>query len=125
MKKLFLYFFLVLVAGESFMLCQLSKLPALYSHFASHQDINPNVCFSDFLSMHYWGEDLPDDDDKEDMKLPFKQFDLNAFSFVFVSHCHVAVAIPTVHLVPDVFGLMPPNNYIPSYSTSCFRPPQA
>ncbi|WP_316798248.1 hypothetical protein [Pedobacter frigidisoli] len=51
------------------------KLPQLVSHFCQHQQINSHISFLDFLEMHYLGEDLDDDDEEEDMKLPFKKVD--------------------------------------------------
>lgn len=49
------------------------KLPHLVLHFQQHHQLNSQVGIIDFLSMHYFGEDLNDNDDEEDMKLPFKK----------------------------------------------------
>jgi len=51
------------------------KMPQLISHFIQHHELNSQIGFIDFLEMHYFGEDLNDDDDEEDMKLPFKKID--------------------------------------------------
>ena len=51
------------------------KIPQLISHFDQHHALNPQISFIDFLEMHYYGEDLDDNDDEEDMKLPFKKID--------------------------------------------------
>lgn len=123
-KRLFLYIFLFLVIGESTMLSQLAKLPKLYEHFTIHNEIGPPVSFMDFLSMHYWGRDLPDNDEQEDMKLPFKKYDLTAFSFVFVSSHKVYFSKPHQMVVARAFGLPKPDNYCQSYISAPFRPPQ-
>ncbi|MGY0037534.1 hypothetical protein [Pedobacter sp. NJ-S-72] len=49
------------------------KLPHLVSHFQQHHQLNKEVGIIKFLSMHYFGEDLNDNDDEDDMKLPFKK----------------------------------------------------
>ena len=50
-------------------------MPQLISHFDQHHQLNPQISFIDFLEMHYYGEDINDNDDEEDMKLPFKKID--------------------------------------------------
>ncbi|MCS4164979.1 MULTISPECIES: hypothetical protein [Sphingobacterium] len=124
MKRFFLYIFLFLVIGESTMLSQLAKLPKLYQHFTIHNEIGPPITFVEFLSMHYWGQDLPDNDEQEDMKLPFKKYDLTAFSFVFVSNHKIHYVRPHQVAVDSAFGLPKPNNYSRSYISALFRPPQ-
>ncbi|MDR2274823.1 MAG: hypothetical protein LBF27_28200 [Sphingobacterium sp.] len=124
MKRIFLYIFLFLVIGESTMLSQLAKLPKLYQHFTIHNEIGPPLSFMNFLSMHYWGQDLPDDDEQEDMKLPFKKYDLTAFSFVFVSNHKIYFSKPHPVAIIKAFGLAKPDNYTQSYISGLFRPPQ-
>ncbi|MDQ1150986.1 hypothetical protein [Sphingobacterium zeae] len=74
--------------------------------------------------MHYWGQDLPDNDEQEDMKLPFKKYDLTAFSFVFVYNHKIHYVRPHQVAVDSAFGLPKPNNYSRSYISALFRPPQ-
>jgi len=76
---------LVLLVSESTALYQLGKLPKLYQHFIEHQTLNSSVSFTEYLSMHYWGDDMTNDDDKEDMQLPFKEYDILTPAFLFVS----------------------------------------
>jgi hypothetical protein len=59
-------------------LVELCKLPAFFSHFLSHHQ-KQNVNLLEFISMHYLGNDINDNDDAEDMKLPFKKANNNAF----------------------------------------------
>ncbi|ARS38326.1 hypothetical protein CA265_00925 [Sphingobacteriaceae bacterium GW460-11-11-14-LB5] len=51
------------------------KAPQLIVHFIQHHDIDAQISFIDFLQMHYFGQDLNDNDEEEDMKLPFKKID--------------------------------------------------
>ncbi|WP_111634743.1 hypothetical protein [Pedobacter cryoconitis] len=72
MKRVCLYvLFPILFLNTSF--SEVFKLPHLVSHFQQHHQQNSEVGIIDFLSMHYFGEDLNDNDDDEDMKLPFKK----------------------------------------------------
>lgn len=54
---------------------EVMKTPQLIAHFIQHHQLNAQVGFMDFLEMHYFGQDMNDDDDEEDMKLPFKKID--------------------------------------------------
>ena len=82
---LYIIFFILLINQTS--LNQFFKVPALVAHFIEHHGMDEKVGFIDFLSMHYWGTDLNDNDQDKDMKLPFKKVDeYSAFS----------IAIPTV-----------------------------
>ncbi|WP_316832663.1 hypothetical protein [Pedobacter aquatilis] len=51
------------------------KAPQLVLHYIQHYQLNSEISFIDFLDMHYFGQDLNDNDDEEDMKLPFKKID--------------------------------------------------
>lgn len=51
---------------------QLLKLPVLLEHYIEHKASNQNISFSDFLYMHYAGNDFNDQDQDRDMQLPFK-----------------------------------------------------
>lgn len=84
MKKACVYFLLpVLFFHTSY--TEVLKFPWLVAHFMQHQEINREISFAGFLSMHYFGHDLNDGDDAEDMKLPFKKMD---------AHAHICSAIP-------------------------------
>jgi hypothetical protein len=56
---------------------QVCKLPIFFSHFKEHKERDKKVTLLDFLSMHYWGKDIDDNDQETDMKLPFKDFSNN------------------------------------------------
>ncbi len=70
---LYIIFFILLINQTS--LNQFFKVPALVAHFIEHHGMDEKIGFIDFLSMHYWGTDLDDNDQDKDMKLPFKKVD--------------------------------------------------
>ena len=51
---------------------QLVKLPKLYDHFVEHKSLDKNVSVIAFITMHYMGKDIQDNDHEKDMSLPFK-----------------------------------------------------
>lgn len=85
-----------------------------------------DLSFVDFLSMHYWGEDLKDNDGDRDMQLPFKTISSSSFHFVFI--------LDDKDLLPIPFNPELPQLKIPTYRSdlhsdpnllSLFRPPVA
>ena len=71
MNRLCLFLlFPLFVLNASF--SELLKIPKLVSHFQHHQQRDNSVGFIDFINMHYFGMDINDNDDAEDMQLPFK-----------------------------------------------------
>lgn len=71
---------------------ELFKLPELMIHFTEHRALNQNIDIFDFISMHYLGNDLNDNDQDRDMQLPFKKISSH-FSFQIAS-------IPNLSFVP-------------------------
>ena len=61
------------------------ETPQLISHYIVHHELNAEVGFWSFLEMHYLGQDINDNDEEEDMKLPFKKID---------GHHIISLAIP-------------------------------
>jgi len=104
---------------------ELYKLPVLFEHYSEHQQRNANVSFTDFLSMHYFGQDLDDNDDNRDMQLPFKKLDIHPV------HHHFTPPITGVKLKSAVFRIaLNYPGYLPSYTlnpllSAPFRPPRA
>ncbi|MCX2493929.1 hypothetical protein OQX63_10625 [Pedobacter sp. PF22-3] len=72
-KVVLLLLFPVLIFNTS--VREVIKAPQLVLHFLQHHQLNAEISFIDFLEMHYLGQDLDDNDDEEDMKLPFKKID--------------------------------------------------
>ncbi|WP_433830992.1 hypothetical protein [Flavobacterium anhuiense] len=92
---------------------QFYKLPILIEHYQEHNKLQ-NVSFVDFLSMHYWGEDLNDNDDDRDMRLPFKTISSTAH-FVFI--------LDDKDLLPVLFNPELPQSKIPTYRSDLFSDP--
>lgn len=114
MRKTIVYIFILLIASNSSFVQQFYKLPILIEHFQEHQKLQ-NVSFVDFLSMHYWGEDLNDNDDDRDMQLPFKAISGSSFHFVFI--------LDDKDLLPVPFNLDLPQSKIPTYRSDLFSDP--
>jgi len=91
MKKVCVYILLTLTSVSSTELHQLFKVPVLFKHFAEHQQRDSRVGFVDFLSMHYWGKDINDNDDERDMQLPFKKIDAHPSQVCFIPDIRVFI----------------------------------
>ncbi|MEI6950470.1 hypothetical protein V9K67_25025 [Paraflavisolibacter sp. H34] len=115
-------FFILLCTTTSFN--QVFRLPALVSHYCEHHQLDPNVGFLDFLSMHYWGQDLNDNDQDRDNQLPFK----NLYSPT-VSLLALPVSKPAVPATCVVLLQRPQPGYrapdlSPPALAALFRPPR-
>lgn len=125
MRKQIVYIFIFLIASNSSFVQQFYKLPILIEHYQEHKKLM-DLSFIDFLSMHYWGEDLKDNDADRDMQLPFKTISSSSLHFVFI--------LDDKDLLPVPFNLELPQSKIPTYRSdlhsdpnllSLFRPPVA
>jgi len=123
-KKCFLHILLLVLIGQFTNMVQLVKLPKLFEHFQEHKALNPEVGLLQYLSMHYWGEDFNDDDDEKDMQLPFKKYDINLFSFLYISSNKIAVVTPHNWAVERDFNIERPDFYFNPAGQSLFRPPR-
>lgn len=86
----FFIFLLVVIALNSFSLQHLFKLPILFVHYQEHQQRGTDITVMEFLSMHYWGTDINDDDQARDMELPFKKVEISQSALsVFFQPNHV------------------------------------
>jgi hypothetical protein len=104
----------------------LVKLPLLIHHFAEHKSLNQEISFLDFMAMHYWGDDMNDDDDEKDMQLPFKKYDIQHFCFIFISGTTNAFTFKsTSWALKKDYGLTKPQIYYSTTLGSLFRPPRA
>jgi hypothetical protein len=65
--------FPMLILNASFI--EVFKMPKLVSHFLRHHELDKRIGVLDFIAMHYLGQDIDDDDQKEDMELPFKKLE--------------------------------------------------
>lgn len=94
-RKLLVISILSILIVQSVSYAQLSKIPALFSHFVTHKVIH-NIDIADFISMHYLGNDIDDDDHEDDMKLPFKKFDVHFASVFYIPDTNILTFLPTV-----------------------------
>lgn len=53
------------------------KIPVLVVHYFEHQQRGTAISVIEYLSMHYWGQDINDNDQERDMELPFKKVDIS------------------------------------------------
>ena len=123
MKKVLVYILLITIVLENSSLTQLFKIANLFEHYFDHQNRNQDITFVNFLSMHYWGNDIPDHDDDEDNKLPFKK-EFVSFHFYYLSGSQQILTMPPIVWNQPLYSL--PNNYnLPiAYLNPLFKPPQ-
>jgi hypothetical protein len=123
-KKVCVYILLLLIVADITELHQLIKLPVLFQHFAEHKQRNHNVSFTDFLSMHYWGDDLNDDDNDRDMQLPFKKLDAHPTHVMYLPSVRILVTtVPTQRIMVSYHPVYQ-HEYFPNPAlASPFRPP--
>jgi len=90
MRKVFVYFFLLVYLFSSTELSELLKMNVLMSHFGEHTK-KSNISFTDFIYIHYVNPHEDDGDNDENGKLPFQgQKDFNSMNYT--------VVIPSTHL---------------------------
>lgn len=124
MKRFLVQLVIFLLIGESTGLFQLAKLPFLYKHYIEHKDLNEQLRLVDYLVMHYWGDDMNDDDDEKDMQLPFKRYEVAGPVFLFVKESKVVIG-RQVWVVETDFPCEQPECYFNPAGKSLFRPPRA
>jgi hypothetical protein len=99
-------------------------MPSLINHFTEHQHLNPQMGLIDFMSMHYWGEDIKDNDYEKDMQLPFKKIDIQQTCFLFIPQSHTIVFHDISWPSGPNYGLMHSQNHYNTILGTLFRPPQ-
>jgi hypothetical protein len=124
-RKVIPYILIFLIASNIGFFQQFYKLPVLIEHFKEHQQIR-NVSFIDFLAMHYWGDDLNDDDGDRDMQLPFKNISGYSLQVVFIPTEKHTIHIP-FNIGHKESSIIPftSNLYSNPALFSVFRPPIA
>ncbi|MCE6989629.1 hypothetical protein [Dyadobacter sp. CY323] len=124
-KRLILHILLTIVILDTTSLYQVLKAPSLVRHFIEHKALNQEISFMDFLSMHYWGDDLDDNDDEKDMQLPFKKFEIQHTSFLFIPFTTSFSFKNTLWPVKADYGPDKPQVHYNASLGSLFRPPRA
>lgn len=125
MRKVCLYILVIFISAESTSLDQFLKLPVLFEHFKEHQQRDPRVSLLDFLSMHYWGQDLDDNDNDRDMQLPFKKVNINTHQVLFARFNKVSQVFVAEQTIPRTFTAYKDQYHPNPCLTSPFRPPCA
>lgn len=110
---------------ENTSLDQFLKLPVLFEHFKEHQERDPKVGLLEFLSMHYWGQDLNDNDNARDMQLPYKKVNTTTHQVLFARFTQVPQIIAAEQIIPQTFKAYKDQYYPDPNLTSPFRPPCA
>ncbi len=78
MGKILLNTFLIIAALNTVTLNQFAKVPLLAVHYIDHWHRNNALSVPDFLSMHYFNQDIDDNDDIQDNQLPLKSVDFTS-----------------------------------------------
>ena len=125
MRRLLRNIILFIVVLDTTSFCQVYKIPLLLKHFAEHQSLNQEITFADFLSMHYLGKDLNDNDDDKDMQLPFKKVEAHTSNFIFVPNTPVFTFKRVYLPVRAEYGPAVPQVDYSTVLGSLFRPPRA
>ena len=104
---------------------QVLKIPNLVEHYVFHKITNSGTSLFSFIKMHYLDAQVLDEDYHQDMKLPFKTHETNAFS---MSSLTIPDRFVFAVNVPEIFGAEAPvfsysSNYTSNPLASIFRPP--
>lgn len=123
MKKtgIFIIFLILLVNNIS--LGQVYKLPVLINHFIEHQQRDGKVTFLDFMSMHYWGKDIDDNDQDKDMQLPYKNFSNNTVQIPFCPLSKIITLKTVCYSYERVFEVRKKNLFSNTILSCLLRPP--
>lgn len=73
MKRIGVYLLILALFSTDNVIKEFLKTPLLINHFIVHQQKDPSIGLLRFMAMHYFGKDLNDNDQSQDMKLPFKK----------------------------------------------------
>lgn len=92
MRKILLHTLVVFTMLNIVSFNQFSHFPVILVHYAQHIDKDSDLSLVDFLSMHYWGNDLNDNDEQQDKQLPFKSLSANAM-LVFTQPSNVTISL--------------------------------
>jgi hypothetical protein len=102
----------------------LYKIPFLATHYLNHLERGHNISVLEFLAMHYWGEDMNDDDHEEDMKLPFKKTDTTNSTLILLVPGHSSFLVYLSLPLEGSFPVYSPDNFTNKSVGSLFKPPR-
>lgn len=124
LKRFLLHIILAIVIIDTSPLYQILKVPTLIRHFTEHKALNQNISFFDFLAMHYWGEDMNDNDDEKDMQLPFKKFEIQQVHFLPLPPVSAYIFKSKIWPLKVDYGPDKPQVRYHAALGSLFRPPR-
>ncbi len=110
LRRFLLYTLVVFTMLNIVSLNQFSHLPVILVHYIQHTDKDHNLSFSGFLSMHYLGNDMNDNDEQQDKQLPFKSLSASTIlvftqpSNVFITfNAYESRAVKSISQFKNVF----------------------
>lgn len=102
---------------------QLFRLPFAVQHFMGHQQENRGLSLKAFLLEHY-SSNHQDGDMAADRQLPFKSYNSEALSLIYVPAAPAEAALPPLPTSQKPFALFTGQG-ICQRSFAIFHPPQA
>jgi hypothetical protein len=124
-KRACIYISVFILFLNNASLGQLFKLPAFISHFIEHHHLDNSVDIIDFMSMHYWGTDLNDNDNDKDMQLPFKKLEGDSCFQVYFPTPKITIEREQPYIVITSQRVFQDFNLSNPALSSLFRPPRA
>ncbi|MFY0254076.1 hypothetical protein ACDQ55_09005 [Chitinophaga sp. 30R24] len=126
MKKRSAYILLFLFVLHNSAFNQLLKVPALLNHYVYHHQLNRNISFTTFLTIHYTVADDGDNDQEQDRQLPYKQIDGHLLQQTFIPLAKVvSIRIQEMYQPVTINYPVLKDQYLPAPAlNSLFRPPR-
>lgn len=124
MRKIITISFLAVYLFGNTEIGQLVNLPKLVSHYNLHHQLNADVGFTDFVAMHYFGDDGITVDDEEDNQLPFKQLHKPFSAVTFIVPPFASFKSNITFLTNEKLSFVKNDFPIPGYSSLPIRPPE-
>ena len=103
---------------------ELCKAHKLFEHYFAHVDRDSKITVLDFLAMHYFGEDIDDNDHEQDMELPFKKYEGKVSNYSYFSILKIEILPQPGFNTAKNSPFFESSIYIKSNFSSLFRPPQ-
>lgn len=123
MRLIYTYITLITFLIFATPLQQLLKTPTLFRHYLEHKAISPDISFSNFIFMHYVGDDGVPDDENKDMQLPFKQYNTHSSIDIYTIPI-LNIALENRYIRPIKYLFPQDQNILKSYTAAVFKPPQ-
>lgn len=123
LKKLVSILLLTILLLNSSEFDQLVKLPALFSHFIEHRQLDNQLSFVSFIKEHY--QSNADQSDSKHHDLPFKSHECQSINQILVLDTHhTNVTLVYAQIEDEKFELIP-DFYNSERVASIWQPPQA